>query len=64
MVERVTRVKWFLGSTTERIQEAMDKFMVNLCPGNFIDLKLWKHGNVYQAVLVYATVIPAEANHG
>jgi hypothetical protein len=64
MVERMLRIKWFLGSTIERVQEQMDKFLVNLCPGNYVDLKLWKYGNIYQAVLVYVEVVPAEANHG
>lgn len=65
MVERVTRVKWFLGSTTERVEEAMNGFLakVGLCPGNYMDLKVFKLGEVYQAVLVYAEVVPAEANH-
>lgn len=63
MIERVLRVRWFLGSTLERIQEEMDKFTVSMCPGNFVDLRLWKHGNVYQAALIYAEVVPAEANN-
>lgn len=64
MVERVLRIKWFLGSTAERIEEAMGKFLgkSGLCPGNYVDLMLWKHGDVYQAALVYAEVVPAEVN--
>ncbi len=64
MVERTLRIKWFLGSTLERIQEQMDKFLGgSMCPGNYVDLMLWKHGDVYQVALVYAEVVPAEANH-
>jgi hypothetical protein len=65
MVERVLRIKWFLGSTTERIEEAMNSFLggSGLCPGNYVDLMLWKHGDVYQVALVYADVVPAEANN-
>lgn len=52
------RVKWFLGSTTEEVQKQMDEFLSpGVCPGNYVDLKLWKHGDVYQAVLVYAELV-------
>lgn len=63
MIERVIRIRWFLGSTLERIQEEMDKFTVAMCPGNFVDMRLWKHGGVYQAALIYAEVVPAEVNN-
>jgi hypothetical protein len=65
MIERVLRIKWFLGSTIERIEEAMGKFLggSGLCPGNYVDLMLWKFGDVYQVALVYAEVIPAEGNN-
>jgi hypothetical protein len=51
---RLLRIKFFLGSTTEEIQGQVALFIENMCPGNYIDLKLWKLGNVYQAVLIYA----------
>ena len=36
----------------------MDEFLKpGMCPGNYIDLKLWKYGNVYQAVLLYAELV-------
>jgi hypothetical protein len=52
---RVLRVRFFLGSTTEEIQLTIEEFLrPGVCPGNYVDLKLWKHGAVYQAALVYA----------
>jgi len=44
---RRLRIKLFLGSTLEEIQPQISKFIEGKCPGNYIDLKLWKHGNVY-----------------
>jgi len=54
---RFLRIKLFLGSTLEEIQEQINPFIEEMCPGNYIDLKLWKLGNVYQAALIYAEFI-------
>jgi hypothetical protein len=56
-MQRLLRIQFFLGSTTEEIQEQISPFIKNMCPGNYIDLKLWKLGNVYQAALVYAELV-------
>ena len=59
---RVLRMKFFLGSTVEEIEEAMRLFLEreNICVGNYVDVKLYKHGGVYQMVLPYAVVIDQE----
>jgi hypothetical protein len=54
---RRLRIKLFLGSTLEEIQPQIDEFVDSKCPGNYIDLKLWKHGNVYQVALIYAELM-------
>jgi len=57
-VKRILRIKLFLGSTTEQVQEQLDAFLLyGICPGNYIDIKLWKLGNVYQGALVYAELV-------
>jgi len=56
---RYLRIKFFLGSTTEEIQRSLNAFLENenICIGNFVDLKLWKEGSVYQVALVYAQLV-------
>ena len=58
MIRRVFRIKIFLGSTTEKINQEVETFLEkeNICVGNFIDQQLNKLGGVYQFVLVYAIV--------
>lgn len=56
MIARFLRIRFFLGSTLEEIQVQVDAFVAAICPGNFVDLKLWKFGGVYQAALIYAEV--------
>jgi len=48
-----------LGSTTEEIDDKVHHFLEpkGMCPGNYIDFKLHKLGQVYQAVLVYAELV-------
>lgn len=57
--ERYLRIKIFLGSTTEKVEEDLLTFLIRekLCVGNYVDLKLYKLGGVYQLVFVYAQVI-------
>lgn len=52
-------MKLFLGSTVEEIETALAEFLLteSICVGNYVDVKLWKHGGVYQMVFVYAEVI-------
>jgi len=56
---RVLNTKVFLGSTTEEIEEKLQKFLEenNVCPGNYIDYKLYKLGNVYQLIFVFAKLL-------
>jgi len=54
---RLLRVKIFLGSTTEQIEKDMNKFLDKVCPGNYIEHRLYKHGGVYQLVLFYALYV-------
>ncbi|MFW6007949.1 MAG: hypothetical protein ACOCP8_01680 [archaeon] len=58
-MERQLRVKYFLGSTIEEIENQEFNFLVNnnMCPGNFVYEKLYKYGSVYQKVLYYAKLI-------
>lgn len=58
MTQRVLRIKFFLGSTTEKVEAEVEAWLEenNICPGNFIEQKLYKLGNVYQFVLVYASL--------
>lgn len=55
-MERQLRVKYFLGSTIEEIEEQELEFLKinNMCPGNFVYENLYKNGSVYQKVLYYA----------
>lgn len=59
---RVLRTKFFLGSTTEEIEKAQETWLINneICPGNYIEHQLYKLGDVYQAVLIYAQFISKE----
>ena len=59
MMDRVLRQKIFLGSTTETINDEVDRFLIkkNLCVGNYVDVKLVKLGNVYQYILIYAELV-------
>ena len=56
MDRRVLRSSMFLGSTLEEVEEEFGCFLIdkNVCPGNYVDIKLYKHGNVYQLIFVYA----------
>ena len=58
-MRRVLRSKIFLGSTTEEVNQGLSEFLTenNICVGNYIDIKLFKLGNVYQLILVYAELI-------
>lgn len=57
-MRRVLRIKLFLGSTTEQVQEELDTFLApGICPGNYIDFKLHKLGSVYQGALIYAELV-------
>ena len=58
-MQRVLRTKLFLGSTTEEIEEKLQKFLEdgNVCPGNYVDHRLYKLGNVYQFIFVFAELI-------
>jgi hypothetical protein len=57
-LKRVLRIKLFLGSTTEQVQQELDTFLApGICPSNYIDFKLNKLGNVYQGCLVYAELV-------
>ena len=57
---RVLKTKFFLGSTTEEIEKAQELWLIDnaICPGNYIEHQLYKLGDVYQAVLIYAQFIP------
>lgn len=59
MTRRILRTKLFLGSTTEELDEQLSKYLQieNICPGNYIDYKLYKHGGVYQLIFVYAKLL-------
>lgn len=56
---RVLRTKIFLASTTSTIDYLFSKFLEenNICVGNYVDIKLFKLGGIYQLIFVYAKVI-------
>lgn len=56
---RQLRTKIFLGSTTEEINKALEKFYKEneICLGNYRDHQLYKLGGVYQFVLIYAELV-------
>jgi hypothetical protein len=57
-MRRILKIKIFLGSTTEEIQTKVDEFLGSfICVGNYIDFQLYKLGNVYQGVLIYAELV-------
>jgi len=58
-MNRVLRIKMFLGSTVETVEGNLTAFLEskNLCVGNFVDVRLYKLGQVYQLILVYAELI-------
>lgn len=58
-MRRVLRTKMFLGSTLEEIESKLTAFLSekNICIGNYVEYQLYKLGNVYQVVLVYAELI-------
>jgi len=60
-MRRVLRIKMFLASTLEEMQQDMDVWLEknNICPGNYTASDLYKHGGVYQMVIWYATVVEA-----
>lgn len=57
-MNRVLRTKFFLDSTIEGIDKKATDWLVanNICVGNYADTKLYKLGNVYQFIVVYAEV--------
>lgn len=59
MRKRKLQTKIFFGSTTEKIEEKMNKFLNDkkVCPGNYIDSKLYRLGGVYQLVFMYAELV-------
>ncbi len=56
---RVLRSKMFLASTLSSIDNEFSSFLEkeNICVGNYIDIKLFKRGYLYQLIFVYAKVI-------
>jgi hypothetical protein len=58
-MQRVLRTKLFLGSTTEEIEEKLQNFLEekNVCPGNYVAYQLYKLGEVYQLIFVFAELI-------
>ena len=59
MKARVLRTKLFLASTLSSIEREFQNFLEeqNICVGNYIDIKLFRLGNIYQLIFVYAKVI-------
>lgn len=59
MSRRVLRTEIFLGSTTEELNEQLNTFLQKecICPGNYIEYKLCKLGNVYQLIFVFARLL-------
>jgi hypothetical protein len=54
---RITKFKFFIGSTTEEIEEKVNNFFkMKLCPGNVINTNLYKLGGVYQYEIIYAVL--------
>jgi len=58
-MQRVLRTKLFLGSTTEEIEGKLQEFLEekNVCPGNYVEYQLYKLGEVYQLIFVFAELI-------
>lgn len=56
---RVLRSKIFLASTTSTVDYLFSKFLEenNICVGNFVDIKMFKLGGIYQLIFVYAKVV-------
>jgi len=63
-MRRVLRIKHFLGSTIEDIDNQVGRFLSheNICIGNYKEYQLHSNGSVYQAVLVYAEVVNTNSN--
>ena len=57
-MRRLLRLKTFLGSTLEEIEGSVQCWLVakQVCPGNLVDSKLYKHGSVYQLLVWHAVV--------
>jgi len=56
---RVLRTKILLASTIGTIEYEFSKFLEenNVCVSNYIDIKLFRLGNIYQLIFVYAKVV-------
>ena len=56
---RVLRTKMFLASTIGSVESQFQEFLEekNICVGNYIDLKLFRKGDIYQLIFMYAKVI-------
>jgi hypothetical protein len=59
MRKRELRIKIFIGSTVEIVEKKLSNFLKQqkICPGNFIEHKLYRLGGVYQLVFIYAELI-------
>ena len=59
METRELRSKIFLGSTTEEIELELNNFIKEskMCPGNYVNSKLYKLGSVYQLLFFYAKIV-------
>lgn len=62
---RVLRIKHFLDSTIEGIDEQLKNFLLieEICVGNYIDYKIYKNGSVYQTVLIYAKLLKGDKSN-
>jgi hypothetical protein len=56
VLNRILRTKILLASTIEGLDKNLSEWLSsnNLCVGNYVDVKLYKLGSVYQLILVYA----------
>lgn len=56
---RVLRTKIFVGSTTGGIDYMLNEFLEkkNICPGNLVDMKFFKLGDIYQLIFIYTVLI-------
>lgn len=61
-MKRVSRVKFFIGSTLEEINGQVTEFFLdNLCPGNLIKTDLYMLNDVYQYEVWYCVLVSDEA---
>lgn len=58
MIQRLLRLKTFLASTLEELEEQARRWLIEnqVCPGNLVSFKLYKHGGVYQLLVWHAVV--------